>query len=244
MRRSLLLASALAALTSAGCASTVTAQRTRPDLETTGRALARPATRGILVLSPSTLADVNVEWAVPRAAGFAVPTAAVERALFDAGWDPVARPALQKLVTTHKTALAIRETTGRDGAQLVDLAGLLGPASTADVTLLVNGWSTAWEPVPGGRSSLAQLCTVATEVRVSLHDRTGRLLWDARARGRSTDLLDLTMVDRSLELSHPQYACASRQASCGDCPAVVEADVLKRLFEHTARTAVRDLAQR
>lgn len=242
MRRSLLLLSVVA-LT--GCASALTAQRTRPDLETTGRALARPATKGILVLSPSTLADVNVEWAAPRAAGFAVPTAAVERALFDAGWDPVPKPALQKMVLGHKTALSIRETTGREGTQLVDLAGLLGPVSPADVTLLVTGWSTAWEPVPNGRSGLAQLCTLATEVRVSLHDRTGRLLWDARARGRSTDLLDITMVDRSaVELSHPQYACASRQGSCGDCPATLDQAVLERLFEHTARTAVREIAQK
>ncbi len=134
MRRTLSLA---VLLVSSGCVTTVTAARTQPDLETTGRAVARPATPAVLVLSPSALADVGAP-APGQPAPFVAPTAALERALFEANWNPVAKPALTRLVTTHKVALALRDASGRDGYRLIDAAGALGPAAPADVVLLVN----------------------------------------------------------------------------------------------------------
>jgi hypothetical protein len=245
MRRTLALA---VLLVSAGCATSITAARTKPDLETTGRAVARPATRSVLVLSPSALADVGVP-APGQPAPFVAPTAALERALFEASWNPVAKPALSRLVTTHKVALALRDVSGRDGYRLVDAAGTLGPASTADVVLLVNEWKLAWRPVPNARTPLAQLCSLTGELDVSLLDRAGAFLWGGKATGRSTDLFDLTMVDRSgraelAELSHPQYACASRDASCGDCPQALDPEAVKTLAAHAAKTVVRDLGVR
>ncbi len=238
MRRSFLSIVALLGIT--GCAHTITAARTRPEIETTARPVAKPSSRSILVISPSALADVNVEWAVPRAPGFSLPTAAVEHALFEAGWDPVPKPELQKLVVIHKTAVGLREVTGREGTKLVDLAATLGAVSPAEVTLLVNEWRLGWEPVPNGRWRVAQLCTLTTDLAVSLHDRNGRLLWDGHAHGRSTDLYDLTMVDRgSIELSNSQVGCAAKDASCGGCPQVIDEAVLKPLWASTATAAVR-----
>jgi hypothetical protein len=248
MRRSMLLVT-LAFLSLIGCVGAVTAARTRPEVETTGRAVPKTATRSVLVLSPTVLADVGVESALPLRDLFAAPTAAMERELFEAGWNPIDKPAIVKLVTTHKVALNIRQVTGREGAALIDIAGTLGPASTADTVLLVSGWRTSWQPVMIDRRDYgyaAHLCTLAAELHVSLHDRGGRLLWEATSRGRATDMYDLTIVGNggTADVSHPQYACASRDGNCSDCPATVDESAIRAMATDTAHAVVKDLAGR
>ncbi len=84
---------------------------------------------------------------------------------------------------------------------------------------------------------------------MSLLDRAGAFLWGGKATGKSTDLFDVTMVDRTgradqAELSHPQYACASGDTSCSDCPQAVDPEAVKTLAAHAARTVVRELGVR
>lgn len=235
-------------LATIGCVGAVTAARTQPEIQATSRAVPRPATRAVMVLSPSVLADLGVESAVPARGQYEPPTGAVERALFDAGWNPVSKPALVQLATSHKVALSLREVTGRSGSTLVDVAGTLGPASTADGVLLVNGWQTRWLPVLHGRSDAAymtHLCALTGELEVSYHDRSGRRLWEATVRGRATDLYDLTVVGASgtREVSHPGFACASANDACSDCPTTVDVAAIRTLADHTAKVAVRELTR-
>lgn len=246
MRRPLPLV--VLAFSALSCVGAVTAARTQPEVQATNRAVPRAATRAVMVLSPSVLADLGVESAASARPQYEPATAAVERELFDAGWNPVPKPVLVQLVTSHKVALNVREVTGRPGSTLVDVAGTLGPASTADSVLLVKGWRTMWLPVLHGRADathMTRLCALSAELNVSYHDRSGRLLWEATVRGKATDLYDITVVGVSgtRELSHPEYACASATDACSDCPAMVDEAAIRTLANHTARAAVRELTR-
>jgi hypothetical protein len=241
MRRSL-VPMIVAALCLAACVGPLTLARTQPSVDSSGRAVPKAASHTILFLSPSVLADVGVVTAAPQQQFFAIPTAVVEKELFGAGWDPVPRPAVVKTFTTHKVALSIRDVTGREGSNLVDVIGSIAPASPADLVFLLNGWQTSWEPMGWSRDDGTRICVLAADMDASLHDRTGKLLWRARAHGRGSDLVDIAVVDHpEVHVNQPQWACASRD-ECKSCPSSVTDETMRTMAAHLAKVLVKDLS--
>lgn len=213
------------------CATTSVVARTRPEVESSHRALPPLPSRSVLVLGRATLGGPGQDGA---------PLAALERGLFDAGWDPMPKAALDRLLGSHRVAVALAEALDRTAPTALDLAAVLGPASTADSLLVVRAWRVGWAPAQG--SGRARVCVLRGTLDASLHDRSGRLLWEAVASVRTSDLQDLTVTERpgAVELSHPGLTCVSAEG-CQACAAPADAAVLAALAGQGAAALLRAL---
>ncbi len=229
---------ALLGLLLAGCASTLHAPRTQPEATASRRTWPAPATKHLLILSPSLLAELTggatFDGAPPPAADLdgllsarpgdlALATAAVERAAFDAGWTPISRPGVARLATGHQAAMALRELSARGNATLDEAAVILARGAEAELTLLVRSWTLGWRPRPVVATSSHGLCPAGGELELSLHDKGGRMVWRSRARTAMTDVADLSLVERwgSATTAPPGTACAVA-GPCGGCPSLPE----------------------
>jgi hypothetical protein len=236
---------AVAVLNVAGCTTTLSAGRTRATVNATLRQVPPLASRAIIVLSPSVLSDVATsDAAPPDAPGFAALTASMERELFDAGWDPLPRTALARMLSSHHIAVAIRDTLPRTADGLLDTATILGPASTADAILIARRWHPGWAPAPDVQAADGGLCVLVASAHVSVHDRAARLLWDAHVTVRSTDLYDIALIRRwgTEAPSDIDLACAGA-GGCERCPPAPKGGV-DLLAAHAATVLVRELSDR
>ncbi len=229
---------AAACLLLAGCATTLPAPRTSPLTSASQRPWSSRASRHLLILSPSILAELSggatFAPGVPPAAdldGLVSPlpgdlglaTAAVERAAFDAGWTPVSRPGVARLATSHQAAVALRELAARGGATLDEAAVILARASEAEWFLLVRSWTLGWQARPAVASASNSLCPAGAELEISVHDKSGRLVWRGRSRTSATDVADLALFERlgSGHAEPPSLACVV-PGPCGGCPPLVD----------------------
>jgi hypothetical protein len=211
------------ALIATSCAQTAGPVRTRLELDVTRRELSAPP-RSVLVLSPAALRTALGSEQAARLGELSTseaPTEWLERALFEAGWDPVPRGNLARLVKEHATAIAIREVLARPDASLDGMADVLGPAGPADVVLVVKSWRAGWAPVREARLGTRQLCAASSELALELRARDGRVLWTGRGMARASDTADLGMTSRlgSVSLTDPERSCVGEvESGCASCP--------------------------
>ena len=229
----------------AGCATgSVGAPRTLPFIETTSRVQAQAPTKAVLVVGSSTFQEIDAELAFGVMEGYVV--SALERQLFEAGWDPVSKAQLAQLITRHQVAKSLRTMRDRSKATYLDAAASILASSTADAVLIVRGWRTSWSSQAGAVFDKWQLCPLAAELDLALFDRNGKLVWQGVARTRSTDFLDLTLSVKSgsAETNYPSFACVTSE-SCGACtvgarPVPPEADA--KMAAHSAAPLVKSIA--
>jgi hypothetical protein len=225
-------------IATAGCVTgSVGAPRTLPFAETTSRVRTPTMSKTVLVVGPSTFQEIDAELSFGVMDGHAV--SALERQLFDAGWDPVSKAQLAQLITRHQVAKTLRTMRDRSKATYLDAAASVLASSTADALLLIRDWRTSWSSQAGAVFDKWQLCPLAAELDLALFDRTGKLVWQGVTRTRSTDFLDLTLSVKagSADTNYPSFACVTSE-SCRACttaarPVAPEADDKMAAFSAT-----------
>ncbi len=214
MRRSLV---ALLLLASA-CATTLRAPRTTSEVEATSRPLPPLPSKAILVVASSTFPTAGVEapQGALRSDASDLPTAdpgpvvtTLERSLFEAGWTPTSPAVLARAVSTHRTAVAVRELASRGHASLLEAALLVLPSTGADSVLVVKDWRLGWSREASAQADGRTLNPLSAELEAALYDRTGTLLWQATVKVKATDVADLSMTSRwrSATADQPTFAC-------------------------------------
>ena len=238
MKRSI----AVAVIALSACATgSVGAPRTQPSVDATSRTRPPVASKVVLVVGPSTFQEIDADLAFGVMDGSAI--SAVERQLFEAGWDPVSRAALSKLLAGHQLAKTLRAIQDRSKATYLDAAASIVASSTADALVLVRDWHAAWSPQSAATFDKWKLCPLAAELDVAVFDRGGRLVWQGAARTRSTDILDLTLSVRSgsAETNYPEFACVTDQtcSTCSSAGLAPSRASLDRMAAHSADVLVK-----
>jgi hypothetical protein len=234
---------AIVLLLCSACASTtVRAPRTDPRLEASSREPPPAVTRVALVVSHDAFTSIARELRFepdrsairggPPQRDDAAAADALSWALFEAGWEPLSRAQLASVITSHRTAVALR-ALAPDRATLLQAAGVVGPASRADRVLVVRGWRSAW--APAAAAGAWTLCAASVELDVGAYDRTGALLWEGSAGSRSSDAGELSMTIEGGRpvLADPTRACAAR--GCGECAPLPEELVRELARDAAAR---------
>jgi hypothetical protein len=251
MRPSIL--ASLALLTS--CATTLTAAVTTPSLDSSARGLPSLPTRSVLVVSAATFLQVSPDLvfnpclsstaAGSRAYGAGCPpaplaelasaTALIERALFEAGWEPVTQAAAARVITSSRVAVGLRSLLSRGQASLLEGTLVVGPATSADLLLVVSDWWTSFDGAGQQGPGTAKLCPLSGVLGLEAYGRTGALLWRGQVTVQTTDLRPVSRTGS--EVSPAGFACVATQ-SCAECtssqqvsPAAVQA-----LLSHATTT--------
>lgn len=233
------LLAALAAAGQLGCAGGVVAGRTRPVVAASAWRKPLEPIRRVAVLTASTVErlqsdpaeDLEDEDRIGRA---------MEHALFAAGWEPITRVALRRLVAAMPLAIPLDPSAEPGRIWLEDA---LGVAGRIDGVVHLQGWSVRWSGAPALRLNGKRVCALVARLQVEVHDAAGRLAWHGRVLARSTDLGELRARARGgrVTVSQPMLACVT-DGPCSSCPDEITPDAQELMALFAATTLSRRLA--
>jgi hypothetical protein len=230
-----------------GCAPRAVIRKTQPELSISSwHNPVRPIKR-VLVLSPAFMKKMWTDLGPEAAPAFDTedrgdPAAlAVERVLFDAGWEPASETTVRRMLMSVPLAIPLGESMSR--GQLW-LENMVDDSPTLDGVVLLRGWDLHWSERPAAAIAGAGIFTLVAELQVELHDKGGRLIWAGRAIARSSDLQEIHATSSKkdgVRLDAPALACLAAAGS-KECTENISVAGRDRMASHVAAVLVEQLA--
>ena len=240
-------AAALALALACACAPRAVARRTQPDLSMSSWHSPNRPLRRVLVVSPGSMKKLWADLGPEAEPVFATDArgdpavVAVERVLFDAGWEPAPETTVRRMLLALPLAIPLTDSMAR--GQLW-LENMVDDSPTLDGVVLLRGWDIHWSERPAAEISGSGIYPLVAELQVELHDKAGRLVWYGHAITQSTDLKEIraTSSKQGVRLSDSALACLGETGS--ECKATISPAARDRMASHVASVLLEKVAAR